>query len=203
MCPNPYTTTAQGNNIKWRRDILEVVARLPGTQILRIGTVTISMRLEQMGLGFSYCLPPRPSTPHYLTSHTCLRHHSWSPIHHHDVSRSPLALRSWPPWPATPLPNQFDAGSPFHSAMQGQNHTIVHPPALDIDPAGLPAQAAWHVGVFSSLAQPANSSVVGVQGNSIELTVSPHHGPTMSLIISPPQVADSDNAPAQKNDHGN
>ena len=85
--------------------------------------------------------------------------------------------------------------------MQGQNHTIVHTPALDIDPAGLPAQAAWHV--FSSLSQPANSSVVGVQGNAIELTVSPHCGPTMSLIISPSQVADSDNAPAQKNDQGN
>ena len=87
--------------------------------------------------------------------------------------------------------------------MQGQNHTIVHAPALDIDHAGLPAWASQHVGVFSSLAQPANSSVVGVQGDAIELTVSPHHGPTMSLIINPSQVADSDNAPAQKNDQGN
>ena len=85
--------------------------------------------------------------------------------------------------------------------MQGQNHTIVHAPALDIDHAGLPAQAAQHVGVFSSLAQPADSSVFVVQGDPIELTVSPHHGPIMSLTISPSQVADSDNAPAQKNDY--
>ena len=86
VCPNPYTTTAQGDNIKWRRDILKVVARLPGTQILRIGAD-----------GLSYYLPPCPSTPHYLTSHTHLHHHSRSPIHHCDVSHSPIALRSWPP----------------------------------------------------------------------------------------------------------
>lgn len=73
----------------------------------------------------------------------------------------------------TPSPHHIPrAPSPFRSAMRGRNNTAVHAPALDLTETNLATRGS-------------GPQSLNIEGDAVELTVSPHRGAAVSFVITP------------------
>jgi hypothetical protein len=66
--------------------------------------------------------------------------------------------------------------------MHGRNSSFVHGPGVNIANTDLPV-----AGPSCHREQDPQASA-GIEGNALELTVSPHCGPSVSFVISPVQT---------------